>query len=161
MVENVEAVVTPLPGRSYFQKLMSVVGGARYSVDVIQYNWNFMPFSPEKILQQFNQNVIKQCRGKVKYRVLLNSRGLNLNGSKANQAAKRHLENAGAKVKVASGKFVTHAKIFIIDDQYVVLGSHNLSTYSVERNDETSILINNREVAMEFKRYFNLIWERS
>lgn len=161
MIENVEATVTPLPGGAYFQKLQEVVGGARYSVDVIQYNWNFMPFSPEKKLQQFNQHVIKQIRKGVKYRVLMNSKGLNLKGSKTNQAAKRHLENAGAKVKVASGSCITHAKLFIVDDQFVILGSHNLSTSSVERNDETSILVNSREVAMEYKRYFNLIWERS
>jgi len=161
LCEDVDAIVTPLPGNTFLPILRKVVGGVKYSVDVIQYQWNFYPYDKGLALQQFNENVIGQIRKGIKYRVLLNIESVTHKITRANQQTKRNLESVGAKVKFGPQSVITHSKIFIVDDQYVILGSHNLSKFSVAQNDETSVLINNRTVAMEYKRYFNLLWARN
>lgn len=161
MCENIEATVTPLPGNVYLPILRRVVGGARYGVDVIQYMWSFYPHDKNLPLQQFNQHVMGQIRKGIKYRILLNIESVAHKITRINQQSKKNFESIGAKVKFGPTSQITHAKIFIVDDQFVILGSHNLSKRSVSRNDETSILINNRTIAMEYKRYFELLWARS
>lgn len=161
LVENIEAFVTPLPGNSYLPILRKIVGGAKHSVDIIQYLWTFYPYDRKLPLQQFNQDVMNQIRKGVKYRILLNIESVQHKITRINQQTKKNFESVGAKVKFGPTSQITHSKLFIIDDQFIILGSHNLSKRSVMRNDETSILINNRTVAMEYKRYFELLFTRN
>jgi len=160
MIEDIEAVVTPLPGLTYLTKLRQIVGGAKLSVDVIQYQWNFYPYEKTLPLQQFNEDIMNQIRAGRKYRVILNIADRGTKIARINNNARKNLVSAGAKVKFGSRFVITHAKLFIIDDRFVFLGSHNLSKFAVAQNDEVSILINNVTIAMEYKRYFDLLWSR-
>lgn len=161
MLENSDALVTPLPGNCYLPMLRKMIGSAQHSVDVIQYQWNFLPHEPGDPLQQFNQSVITQIRSGVKYRVLLNIENVAHKITRINQGAERYLTAVGAKVKFGPARIITHSKLFIIDDQFIILGSHNLSKSSVSQNDETSVLINSRPVVSEYRRYFDLLWARN
>lgn len=161
LVEDVEAIVTPLPGNTYLPILRKIIGGVKYSVDVVQYQWNFYPYDNTLPLQQLNQDIMSQVRKGIKYRILLNIETVTHKITRINQQTKKNFESVGAKVKFGPVSQITHAKLFIVDDQFVILGSHNLSKHSVSRNDEASVLINNRTIAMEFKRYFELLWSRN
>ena len=118
MLENAEGLITPLPGNCYLPTLRQVVAGAKYSVDVIQYQWNFLPHEPGDPLQQFNQGVIAQIRQGIKYRVLLNIENITHKITRINQGAERYLTAVGAKVKFGPARIITHSKIFIIDVLY-------------------------------------------
>lgn len=161
MVENCRALVTPLPGGAYIQKLTQVAGEAQVSINVMQYQWNWYPFQPENPLQKFNLGIMGLARRGVKFRVLLNIEAVDHRLTGINQRAKRNLESAGAKVKFGLKFPITHAKLFIVDSSLVILGSHNLSSRAVTANDETSVLIKSKGVATEFERYFNVLWQRS
>jgi len=161
MVENVDAIVTPLPAGAYLQKLNEVIGGAKHHVDVIQYQWNWYPFKPNDPLQKFNNGVVGTIRRGVKFRVILDTEAVGHRITTVNNQAKRNLVNAGAHVKFGARFPITHAKIFIVDDDLVILGSHNLSSRSVTANDECSIFVNARTVASEYRRYFDTIWNRN
>lgn len=160
MCENVEATVTPLTGRSFLPKLQEIVAGAQYGVDVIEFQWNFYPHHKNDEVQKFNQNVLKQIRNGIKYRVLLNVEGGMNRLSRINQQTKYNLESVGAHVKMSTGGATAHAKLWIVDHDHVILGSHNISKRSVSRNDECSVLISNRTVVKEYRRYFELLWGR-
>jgi hypothetical protein len=161
MLENCDAIVTPLPAGSYIQMLDQMVAGSKFNVDVIQYQWNWYPFKPTDPLQKFNVGVLGTIRRGVKFRVLLNVEAINHRITAVNKQAERNITGAGGKVKFGPQFPITHAKLFIIDDDYVILGSHNLSSRSVTCNDETSILIKSRPVVNEYRRYFNTLWNRS
>ena len=161
MVENCSGEITPLPGGCFIQKLVDVCGQARSKVDVIQYQWNFYPFDKNNPLQKFNEGFLAHIRAGLRVRVLLNIEGVEHRLTSINHSAQRNLTEAGANVKFGPQFPITHAKIFIIDDDFVILGSHNLSKRSVTANDETSVLIKSREATQEFERYFNALWDRS
>ena len=158
MCENENAVVTPLPGGSFIQKLTEIVGQAKYSVDVVQYQWVWYPRDHDNLLQKFNRGVVGVAGRGVKFRVILNIEASGHKITRENSHTQRILAEQKIHVKFGPQFPTTHSKIFIIDDQFVVIGSHNLSKRSVTVNYESSVLINSRAVAQEFKRYFETLW---
>jgi len=158
MVEDSPCLVTPLPGQTYIKKLIDSVNDAKYSIDIIQYQWNFYPFKPQCLLQQLNRTVLAKIQSGIKVRVLLNKEGRAPQVTVVNQNASRFLSEAGAVVKFGRSFPITHAKLWIFDDDAVMLGSHNLSTRAITVNNESSALIKGRDVASEFRRYFDALW---
>ena len=161
MVEKADSVVTPLPGRAFIDVLVKAISQVKYSLDVIQYQWNFYPGNPRSQIQALNRTVIARAQSGIKTRVLLNKEGRGQHLMVINMKASQFLGEAGVRVKFGRTFPITHAKLWIFDDDAVILGSHNLSNRSVTVNNECSALIESRPVAMEFKRYFGLLWQRS
>jgi len=158
LVEDAESLVTPLPGQSFIIKLLEKVASAKYSIDVIQYQWNFYPGNPRSQIQKLNRTVLGKANTGTKIRVLLSKEGRGQHLTAINMTAKRFLGESGIEVKLGRTFPTTHAKLWVFDDDSVILGSHNLSNRSVTVNVESSVLIKSRKVAMEFKRYFDLSW---
>jgi putative cardiolipin synthase len=47
-----------------------------------------------------------------------------------------------------------HSKVYLIDDEYTVIGSFNLDPRSVELNTEMAVIIQSPEIAARMKRLF-------
>ncbi|MBK9266382.1 MAG: hypothetical protein IPM54_42175 [Polyangiaceae bacterium] len=71
-----------------------------------------------------------------------------------NRMTGEFLENAGIEVRFGS----THAKGFCFDERYVFFGSTNLTNQSLLKNREANLLIDDRDVAKGFMRYFDHQW---
>ena len=54
-----------------------------------------------------------------------------------------------------------HHKLFIIDNETVILGSFNPSKTADTRNDENILIIKDREIALRYLNEFNLVWEHA
>lgn len=158
MAKDVPAFVTPLPGKTFIGVLIDTINHAKYSLDVIQYQWNFYPGNPRSQIQELNRTILVRAERDIKVRVLLNKEGRGQHLMKINMQASSFLSEVGIKVKFGRTFPITHAKLWIFDDDAVILGSHNLSNRSVTVNNESSVLIKSREVAREFKRYFDILF---
>lgn len=158
MAENCESLVTPLPGQTFIISLVEAINKAQSSIDVIQFEWYFYPDKASSPIQSLNRTVIGKLESGVKMRVLLNKEGREQHLMAINMRTARFLGDAGAVVKFGRTFPINHAKLWIIDDYVVILGSHNLSNRAVSVNNEVSALIKGRSVAMEFRRYFNSLW---
>lgn len=161
MVEDAESLVTPLPGQAFIGALIGAINSAKYSIDVIQYQWRSYPGKPDCQIQKLNRTILARARAGLKVRVLLNKEGRSGHLTAINLKTAGFLREAGVSVKFARSFPTTHAKLFVFDDDAVILGSHNLSNRSVTVNNEVSALIKSRAVAVEFKRYFKEIWKLS
>ena len=160
MVSNCPGTITPLPGQTYFPAVLEAIRSAKLEVDVMQYQWNFYPGKPDNPVQQLNSLLTEKMRGGLKVRVLLNKEGRGQHLTDINMRAFKYLAEAGASVKFGRTFPITHAKLWLIDDDTAILGSHNLSGRSFTVNNEVSALINSRAVCMEFRRYFEVLWSR-
>jgi phosphatidylserine/phosphatidylglycerophosphate/cardiolipin synthase-like enzyme len=158
MIEDVPCLVTPLPGQTYIGKLIDTINQAKYSIDVIQYEWYFYPSQPDCDIQRLNRTILARAESGINVRVLLNKEGREQHLMAINMKAARFLSEAGIQVKFGRTFPITHAKLWVFDDDWVILGSHNLSGRSVSVNQEVSALIKGREVAVECRRYFNALW---
>ncbi|MBU5611305.1 phospholipase D-like domain-containing protein [Geomonas azotofigens] len=70
-----------------------------------------------------------------------------------NRAAAAYLARKGVRVIFPPGRRTTHAKAVVIDDRYVLIGSHNLSHAALTRNRELSVLLDAPELAAQVTRY--------
>ena len=161
MVEDCQSLVTPLPGQSFIISLIEAINRAKYSIDIIQYEWYFYPGKPKCQIQELNRAVLARAESGIKMRVILNKEGREQHLMVINMSTAKYLGEAGVKVKFGRTFPINHAKIWIFDDDEVILGSHNLSNRSVTVNNECSALIKARPVAVEYKRYFNSLWQLS
>jgi phosphatidylserine/phosphatidylglycerophosphate/cardiolipin synthase-like enzyme len=161
MVQDVISVVTPLPGQTFIISLLEAINRAKFSIDVIQYEWYFYPGKPKSQIQELNRAVLARAGSGIKMRVLLNKEGREQHLMAINMSTARVLSEAGISVKFGHTFPINHAKLWVFDDDEVILGSHNLSNRSVTVNNEASVLIKARPVAVEFKRYFDTIWQLS
>ncbi|MBR9676203.1 hypothetical protein GOV05_04290 [Candidatus Woesearchaeota archaeon] len=60
------------------------------------------------------------------------------------------LKSGGVTVYKDNNKYNMHHKVFIIDNQTVILGSYNPTNAGTKRNDENIIIINNPSVAQKY-----------
>ncbi|MFZ2150463.1 MAG: phospholipase D-like domain-containing protein [Candidatus Absconditicoccaceae bacterium] len=63
-----------------------------------------------------------------------------------------------AKVKKLKKPYV-HAKMILIDNKYLILGSMNLSQYSLDKNREIGIVLIDQSLIDQFKKQFDRDWK--
>lgn len=73
----------------------------------------------------------------------------------------RFLMNNGIEVKYSSGAGIMHNKFCIIDDTTLITGSFNWTGAADLKNDENLLIINSRELASKYSRYFEELWNRT
>lgn len=66
--------------------------------------------------------------------------------------------NIPVKTENLAGKL--HSKSMIIDDKYTIIGSMNFSKSGEGENDENLLIIENREIALFYKQFFQYLWKR-
>jgi len=63
------------------------------------------------------------------------------------------MSSAGITIVVTDTRRTTHCKIWVIDDEKVIIGSHNLTGASLHSNREISIITENREINEQLATY--------
>ena len=151
--EDVEVI----QNREYFPTVHQALQEARESIKVIMYAARYYenyPDSPSNILIG---DLIEAHRRGVKVEVILEL-GVFEEVNQHNQEVGQLLSREGVVVALDSPSVTTHAKLMTIDGEISILGSTNWKYYSLDKNNEVSVLIKSREVAREIEEYFRRIW---
>jgi phosphatidylserine/phosphatidylglycerophosphate/cardiolipin synthase-like enzyme len=157
-ISKVDSLCTPYPSKTFIDYFPDELKKTKYSLDIIMYQWKWDKWEPLSLANKLTQTVIDLSRSGIKVRVLLNRDSPNSRLTVVNNETKKQLENAGCAVKMGFASIATHAKMWLLDDDVVCLGSHNISKRSLSSNVECSVLIESRQCNSELKRYFNLLW---
>jgi phosphatidylserine/phosphatidylglycerophosphate/cardiolipin synthase-like enzyme len=80
--------------------------------------------------------------------------------TKINSRTEQFLRLAGCEVKFGQIGVATHAKMIIIDQRVLVLGSHNVSKGSFSKNQGASIIVDGGEAIRAYIDYFTLLWSQ-
>ena len=156
----IAADVLPLAGTGYIDTVPNAIGEVESTLDVIQYQWHWYKYKENSSVTKLSRAVLNAALRGVKVRILPNKEGPSNPLTAINVEAKKYLEEAGCKVKFGPSFPVTHAKLWLLDEELTILGSHNISERSVLHNDETSVIISSRAIQKYFKDYFELLWNR-
>jgi phosphatidylserine/phosphatidylglycerophosphate/cardiolipin synthase-like enzyme len=65
---------------------------------------------------------------------------------------------ANLRVRQDGNKYNLHSKVFIIDQQIVVMGSYNFSRSAEESNDENVLMIHSPEIAAAYYAEWQKVW---
>jgi phosphatidylserine/phosphatidylglycerophosphate/cardiolipin synthase-like enzyme len=71
------------------------------------------------------------------------------------------LKEAGIPVWKDGNPYLLHHKVFIVDEEIVVLGSYNFSGSAEKNNDENLLIIHNPEVARAFLGEYSRVWQQA
>jgi phosphatidylserine/phosphatidylglycerophosphate/cardiolipin synthase-like enzyme len=71
------------------------------------------------------------------------------------------LTAAGLDVRQDGNPYNLHSKVFIVDEQVVVLGSYNFSRNAEESNDENVLIIHNPDIARAYLAEWQKVWQQA
>jgi len=135
-------------------------------------------FSPEHNFKEHLLKAIKKSKSSIKFLAfaftdrdiayaLINAqkRGVKIQGvyDKAQNDYQKYstykmLKNHRMAVKLDKNRYKLHSKVFIIDKETVITGSHNFTKSANNINAENSIVIKDRKIAQEYLKRFNEIY---
>jgi len=145
----------------YPKVVTPLLQSAGHKIDVMMYEWKWYTHEQAGGVEHFNLAFQAAARRGVKVRVLLNIESMGHAITKINQRTEQYLRMAGCEVKFGQIGIATHAKIIIIDDRILILGSHNISKGSFSRNQEASIVVEGGEAIRAYIDYFRLLWDHT
>jgi phosphatidylserine/phosphatidylglycerophosphate/cardiolipin synthase-like enzyme len=81
----------------------------------------------------------------------------NKEATDANLEAASMLKNSGVKIRLDLARVTTHSKVFVIDDRYCFVGSHNLTHAALAMNQELSLYVDSPALALQITNFVRQI----
>jgi len=159
-MDNYNARITPALSTDYPKVVTPLLSAAGQTIEVVMYEWKWYTYEAAGGVEKFNLAFQAAARRGVKIRVLLNIESMGHAITKINLNTEQFLRLAGVEVKFGQIGVATHAKMLIIDQKYLILGSHNISKGSFSKNQEASIIVEGGEAIRPYINYFDLLWSR-
>lgn len=141
-----------LTDKTYYQTITHLIRTARSRIDIAMFIFKTSKAKsnrPRHILQEL---AAARKRG-VRIEVILEKSGYDEELNKENKQTAAQLRRNGISVAFDDYKTTTHAKLMVIDQHLCLLGSHNLTHSALAYNHETSLLVDNRELAEQLLAY--------
>jgi phosphatidylserine/phosphatidylglycerophosphate/cardiolipin synthase-like enzyme len=146
-----------LTNQQYFPALLKTVDEAKSEIIM-----SFFLFKagvrkssyPDRLLAQLAEAVKRGVKVVV---ILENSGGHDRTLDAENRLTKELLEKNGVEVYLDSPRKTTHTKVVVIDQRFILLGSHNLTQAALKHNNEISVLLTNPDLAKEARQYMQKI----
>ncbi|MCK4244407.1 MAG: hypothetical protein KAX20_02140 [Candidatus Omnitrophica bacterium] len=154
--------IKPICDREYFPAVHSLLKGAKKSIYLIISQFRYYEKYPESSANLLCKDLIRAAKRGVKVKVIIEQSSSHaLDNSKANREVGYRLAQGGVTVYFDPLETNTHCKLLVVDKRYVVIGSTNWSYYALEKNYESSVLIDSVSTANYFTKYFEKLRRKS
>ena len=155
-----EPRVTWLANEAYFDTLILHLTQAKHEIVVSMFL--FAPGDHQNNrATQVKEALIDATKRGVQVRLFLEVSDSEDFSTEANRAVAEELGRQGITVQFDSPTRTTHTKLVIIDQHYVLLGSHNFTHSALRHNNEASVLIESPKLAQQALAYLQRIGELS
>ncbi len=134
-------------GNDFHRKVIPLIDGARHTISIIVFDWRWYPDQLGHPVQLFNNSLVRAVKRGVDIKAIVNFSSI-----------EKILRDCGIKVKHPISKNVIHVKLMIIDDETVILGSHNYTQNAFTMNHEVSLILENFEKVGELNNFFQGLW---
>ena len=148
--------IKPICDREYFPAVHSLLKKAKSSIYLIMHQIRYYDNHPESPSNLFCKDLIAAAKRGVDVKVIIEQSDLEMfsDSSKKNRDVGYRLARGGVTVYFDPSETTTHCKLLIVDKKYTVIGSTNWSYYALDKNYESSILIESEKTANYFIEYF-------
>lgn len=133
---------------AFITKAAECVKHAKRRVYICAYAWRWYENSPEKSIQKFNYEIARRSKLGLDVRAILNQK---------TQAD--YLKQYGISTKSYPTDRAMHTKALLVDDDCLIIGSHNLTERGTAENYEVSVLVREPQACMLFAEYFEKMWQ--
>lgn len=131
----------------YALKLAAEIFGASRKIDVMMYVWRFYPNDPNTAAQRVYTAMLRAVARGVRVRVLT-----------AFPEVAEQLRADGIEAIAVPASRTAHAKFFILDNEILCVGSHNMTKRALENSHEASIITDDTDVVAHMSKYFEVLW---
>ena len=138
----------------YYRVARELIQGAKQSVRVMMFDMAYYAKHADAPTNVLIRELIGAKKRGVKVEVILEVREGEDRVTKGNRRTGKILSEGGVEVVYDSLLKTTHAKLMIVDEQSILLGSTNWTYNALSTNNEASVLIRSKEVARELLDYF-------
>ena len=135
-------------GKQFPTIISPLIEGAKKSIRIVVFDWRWYSNDPGCLVQLFNQAIIRAARRGVKIEAICN-----------NDFLIGVLKENGVAAKKITTNGIMHSKLMIIDDNTVVIGSHNYTQAAFTINRELSVALSDVENVADFNLFFEQLWQ--
>jgi phosphatidylserine/phosphatidylglycerophosphate/cardiolipin synthase-like enzyme len=135
-----------LNDEKYYYYVLNLISSAKKEINIIM----FSIYKCKKTEDILHELINARKRG-VMVRVILDGE------VESNRLIKHLLSSERIPVKLTERQR-THNKLIIVDDEIVVLGSHNWTDKALFENRESSVAIIDKKIVNKEKDYFESVW---
>lgn len=142
----------------YYNTLLNDLSDAQKSIIIIMYVFKITGYKSalpdhiiDMLIKKHAQGVSVSVILNVDQKVKMDATNDDLN--QTNLEVVKLLQSKGITVYLDSPKRTTHAKIVVIDNRIVYIGSHNFTQSALKYNHEASVKIISPEIAERIMRY--------
>ena len=155
LLQRLEVNITVINDRDYASVAMELVEAANRSIYLVVFILKYDPGDPIDPVNDLVWALGNACERGVAVNVILEGKSDVIS---INQAAFDYLSSVGANITYDAGGITTHCKLLIVDELFVLVGSHNWTESAMSYNHEASVLIRSAEIARLEIEYFNELW---
>ena len=137
-------MIESICGSDFPKKVIPLIERAQKNLRIVVFDWRWYPNEPANPVSLFNQAIIRAHRRGVNVQVIANT-----------DVALKILRDLGIVAKRPATPKMIHAKMLIIDDDVVVIGSHNYTFNAFTMNHEISAIIRQGTNDAGFINFFN------
>ncbi len=156
--------IMALNDRAYYPVAIEKINSAKKSIHMVMYEirWYGNPDTDSHEVSKLGVALVKAEKRGVDVKVIMDDgRGHGFSNPDLVYAAQnwsKYFKAHGVKFEFDWSNMTTHDKLIIIDDYIVIVGSTNWSQSALKYNHEANALIESREVAEQYEKYFNSLW---
>jgi phosphatidylserine/phosphatidylglycerophosphate/cardiolipin synthase-like enzyme len=137
-------MIESICGSEFPKKVIPLIDRAQKNLRIVVFDWRWYPNEPANPVSLFNQSIIRAHRRGVEVQVIANT-----------DDALKILRDLGIVAKRPATPKMIHAKMMIIDDDIVIIGSHNYTYNAFTMNHEISAIIRQGTNDAGFINFYN------
>jgi len=140
-------MIESIIGREFPDKVIPLINNAKNSIKIVVFDWRWYPNDPSNPVQLFNQSIARAC-----------ARGVSVSCIANHTDIISSLQSVGASAKKLSVPNLVHVKMMLIDENILIVGSHNYTQHAFCQNYELSVLITGESDLKNYIDFFNNLW---
>jgi phosphatidylserine/phosphatidylglycerophosphate/cardiolipin synthase-like enzyme len=137
----------PIISSDFVKIVIPLIDQAVHSIDIIVFEWRFYRKGLENNVCKFNYAIVRAVNRGVRVRCLVQQKN-----------AVAELIRLGCKARKLNTKRLLHCKLMILDNRYIILGSHNYTQHAFSSNHEASIFVEMKDDNNTLVQYFNNLY---
>ncbi|MDZ7641178.1 MAG: phospholipase D-like domain-containing protein, partial [Desulfurivibrio sp.] len=156
---NISRLIVTQPGQlqllcdqDYYPVLLNFLQNANRRIAVATFVFRATDWAGNRASRIADELLAAARRG-VEVEVLLENSTFDEDLRREHQRLARTLRRGGIKVRFGPEDTTTHTKVALIDQRFVLLGSHNLTHSALSSNHECSLLVDSQELAGQLRSY--------
>lgn len=153
--------VYPLNNRDYAPNVINLFRQAQNTIHIFMLEGGYYPNYPTGVNSQLYNTMFEAVQRGVDVKIVLDQAGYNPGQSLRNLELGEYLRSGGVDVYYDDPEATVHSKTLIVDSMYTIVGSTNWSYWALDKNNECSVLIKSRDIALEYEDYFAEIMSKS